>query len=449
MIGSIETEKKIYMKQQVKQVGLWVAAGFLLVNSAQAQSQSAIKPFAPSDSFRSWSIQVNGGLMNQSNLFGYRRHFNQMNDQFGYGASIKKYFLPNFALSADYFGGKLGGANDATGQSFETNIPWSAALSAQVGLANINFRHKEGVIKPYLQAGYGLMAYENTLMNGNASTTRESTAKFIPAALGVKFGLMPGLMLDVAYQLNATESRWIDGRAGTRKDLFSYAKVGLEFALGNSDKPFLGNSNPVRGMQEEYQGLYDELQAENQRQKAELESTKNSLNGQINSLLNDLKDDDGDGVANKFDQCPGTPKGVKVDGSGCPLPEVKAPVIQQITITEEDKRVVADAIANLEFDLGKATIRPTSHASLNKVAALLIEKNFSLKLAGHTDNTGSLQLNLKLSKDRAESVKAYLVSKGANPSRIEATGYGPNQPIATNATAEGRQQNRRVEFTLF
>jgi OOP family OmpA-OmpF porin len=441
--------KTKFMNKKVKQVGLLVAAGLLAFNTVNAQSTSSVKPFAPLDAHRSWSIQVNGGLINQSNLFGYRRHFNQMDDQFGYGASIKKYFLPNFALSADYFGGKLAGRNDATGQSFETNIPWSAALSAQIGLANLNWRHKEGIIKPYAQIGYGLMAYENTLMNGNSNHTTESTAKFIPASVGIKFGLMPGMLLDVAYQLNATESKWIDGRAGTRKDLFSYAKVGLEFALGSTEKPFLGNNNPVRGMQDEYKGLYDELTAENNRQKAELESTKNTLNGQISALQNDLKDDDGDGVANKFDQCPDTPKGVKVDGSGCPLPEAKAPVIQQITITEEDKKVVEEAISNLEFDLGKATIRSTSHASLNKVALLLIEKNFSLKLAGHTDNTGSLQTNLRLSKERAEAVKAYLVSKGANPSRIEATGYGPNQPIATNATSEGRQQNRRVEFTLF
>ena len=56
---------------------------------------------------------------------------------------------------------------------------------------------------------------------------------------------------------------------------------------------------------------------------------------------------------------------------------------------------------------------------------------------------------MKLSKDRAEAVKDYLVSKGANPSRIEATGYGETQPIASNKTAAGRAKNRRVEFTLY
>ena len=161
-----------------------------------------------------------------------------------------------------------------------------------------------------------------------------------------------------------------------------------------------------------------------------------------------LKDSDGDGVADKLDKCPGTPAGTVVDGSGCPL-KTPEKVVEKVVVTEADRKVVADAIKNLEFDLGKATIRQKSYATLNRVAALLIEKNFSLKLAGHTDNTGSKALNLRLSKDRAESVKAYLVSQGANASRIEATGYGMGQPIATNKTAAGRQQNRRVEFTLY
>ncbi|MNI56457.1 putative lipoprotein YiaD precursor [compost metagenome] len=155
-------------------------------------------------------------------------------------------------------------------------------------------------------------------------------------------------------------------------------------------------------------------------------------------------------MANKYDKCPGTPSGVQVDGSGCPiLVKNETKIVEKVVVTEADKKVVADAIKNLEFDLSKATIRPTSYATLNKVAELLIEKNFSLKLAGHTDNTGSRELNMRLSKERAESVKAYLVSQGANASRIEATGYGPDQPIASNKNAAGRQQNRRVEFTLY
>src|SRR5690606_10989710 len=116
---------------------------------------------------------------------------------------------------------------------------------------------------------------------------------------------------------------------------------------------------------------------------------------------------------------------------------------------EADKKGVDAAIKNLELETGKSTIRSTSYAQLDRVAAILIEKNFSLKLAGHTDNTGALQTNLPLSQDRPEAAKAYLLSKAPNATRIEATCHGPNPPIASNSTAEGRQQNRRVEFTLF
>ncbi|XHR97923.1 OmpA family protein [Mucilaginibacter sp. UC70_90] len=197
-----------------------------------------------------------------------------------------------------------------------------------------------------------------------------------------------------------------------------------------------------------------EYQWENQRTRAELQQQIDAEKAKNAQLASDLAttnanlaklttDSDGDGVVDVNDKCPNTPAGQKVDGSGCPLAK---PVVY---VTEEDKKVVKDAIKNLEFDLGKATIRAHSYPSLDRVAQLLVDKNFSLKLAGHTDNTGSADLNMRLSKDRAESVKSYLASKGANPSRIEATGYGQTQPIATNKTAAGRQANRRVEFTLY
>jgi OOP family OmpA-OmpF porin len=163
------------------------------------------------------------------------------------------------------------------------------------------------------------------------------------------------------------------------------------------------------------------------------------------------KDSDSDGVSDYFDKCPSTPKTEKVDGAGCPLPKSETIIKEQpkAAITEEDKRIVKEAFKNLEFDLGKATISSKSYPPLDRVAELLVKKNFSLKISGHTDNIGSESSNLKLSKDRAESLKAYLVSKGANPSRIEATGYGETQPIASNKTGAGRQKNRRVELTLY
>lgn len=446
------------MKINFTKAGLAAALTLLVASGLHAQPTpvNAVKTFAPETDYNTWSIGVHLGTLNQSNLIGIRRKFSQVEHRLGYGAYIKKQLLPGFGLQLDYLGGKVAGSHKNSNDAFETQLPWSVALAGNVTLANINWRHHQGVVKPYLTAGLGVLGFETTTEINGTSATGESEAKmFVPAGLGLKFAVAPNILLDLGYKMSLVQSSNFDGAGSGSKDIFSYAHVGMEFALGDKAKPFLGNSNPVSTLYDELltqKALIDEQNSLIAHQKAENDAIKaenDAIKASLAKLDASLADDDGDGVANRFDQCPDTPTGTKVDGAGCPLPEVKEPIIQQIVVTEEDRRVVDEAIQNLEFDLGKATIRPTSNASLNKVAALLIEKNFSLKLAGHTDNTGSMQTNMRLSKERAESVKAYLVSKGANPSRIEATGYGPTQPIAPNNTEAGRQQNRRVEFTLY
>jgi OOP family OmpA-OmpF porin len=266
---------------------------------------------------------------------------------------------------------------------------------------------------------------------------------FIPVGAGFKFGVSKGINIDLGYTVNFMKTDNFDGHnVGPMNDRFSYAHAGIEFALGRKENPQLSNYSPIAALRKETAAEADEL-------RRALSSSEENARRDREMYAKEMGDDDGDGVANKFDKCPSTPANTVVDGAGCPLKTPRPVVTEKVIITEADRKVVDEAIRNLEFDLGKSTIRSTSFATLNRVADLLIEKNFSLKLAGHTDNTGSMALNLRLSKNRAEAVKAYLVSKGANASRIEATGYGPNQPIASNATAEGRQQNRRVEFSLF
>lgn len=443
--NNLETKLNFMIKNfRLKKTNSLVALALFASAPAFAQTTQVndVKPFAPESEFRTWSIGVGAGVINQWNIIGLRKDFGSSESQLGYNFYVKKQITPAFGLRAEYLGGKLSGSAEGSNDKFSTKLPWSAALSADITLANISWRHQQGVIKPYLTVGLGALNYNPTITMGGVEQELGSTTKaFIPAGLGFKFGVANGINIDLGYQVNLANTGTLDGLSTNKVDMFSYVHAGLEFALGDATKPFLGNRNPVVDMRKEYQASYDELAAALKAQKEENEALKAQL-------TTDLADDDGDGVANKFDKCPGTAADAKVDGSGCPLPEAKK-VVQQITVTEEDRRVVDEAIKNLEFDLSKATIRPTSYPSLDKVARLLVEKNFSLKLAGHTDNTGSMKLNMRLSKERAEAVKAYLVSKGANPSRIEATGYGPTQPIATNATAEGRQANRRVEFTLY
>lgn len=104
----------------------------------------------------------------------------------------------------------------------------------------------------------------------------------------------------------------------------------------------------------------------------------------------------------------------------------------------------------VQFKLGSAELLPDSFGLLDEVAGVMrdnaqIEK---LQIEGHTDSTGSAKINKKLSKERAESVRAYLIKKGIEDKRMVAVGFGPDKPIADNATPDGQEANRRVEFNI-
>ncbi len=104
---------------------------------------------------------------------------------------------------------------------------------------------------------------------------------------------------------------------------------------------------------------------------------------------------------------------------------------------------------NIFFDFGKSSLRAESYPELNRVVKLLNEnQNMQIEIAGHTDNVGADDVNLKLSADRAKAVKGYIVSKGISDTRIVSKGYGKTKPLAGNETEEGKQLNRRVEFTI-
>ncbi len=431
-----------------------------------------VKPFSDDDAFRTWSVGVGAGALSTNSIFAsnYRQDFTSPKVQIGYDAYIKKQILPSFGLQAGFLAGKLqadhaqsltpSGASPYS--QFNTKLSWSASLSGDFTLANISWHHQKGLVQPYITLGGGLMGYTPVLTtpDGKSSNFKPDNNGhiqefFIPVGAGLKLDLTEGVNLDLGYQVNFVNSDNVDGYDhGSGNDKFSYIHIGLEFALGSRLKPQLATHNPVASMRSEYitqeqvlQNLLIEQQTQIDAQKAKNDQLRLDLNITNDNLAKLTTDSDGDGVPDFYDKCPNTPAGTPVDGSGCPLP-VKKPDVK-VYITESDRRVVKEAIKNLEFDFGTATIRDHSLPSLDKVAQLLIDKNFSLKLAGHTDNVGSDDANLKLSKDRAEAIRAYLVSKGANASRIEATGYGKTQPIASNRTAAGRQINRRVEFTLF
>ena len=110
---------------------------------------------------------------------------------------------------------------------------------------------------------------------------------------------------------------------------------------------------------------------------------------------------------------------------------------------EPSKPFVLD---DVQFATGRATIRPDSFARLDALVEYMTHKKSTrLEISGHTDNAGKKAANKKLSQQRADAIRDYLVSKGIEAGRIKAVGYGDEKPIAPNDTSEGRQKNRRIE----
>lgn len=104
----------------------------------------------------------------------------------------------------------------------------------------------------------------------------------------------------------------------------------------------------------------------------------------------------------------------------------------------------------VQFEIGKADLKPVSHALLDEVVAVM-KQNPQIEIVevgGHTDSTGSAELNRTLSQQRSESVVRYLVTKGIKQGRLTSKGFGPDVPIADNDSEPGREANRRVEFKI-
>lgn len=179
------------------------------------------------------------------------------------------------------------------------------------------------------------------------------------------------------------------------------------------------------------------------------------------------KDSDGDGVPDWKDECPKTPAGAKgfVDEKGCEIdtdgdgvadwcdkcPEIAGDKDNKgcPAMKKETTNIFKKAMQGIQFESGKAIIKPTSYSILDQVAQVFIENpTYYAEVQGHTDNVGKPEMNKKLSQQRAEAVREYLIKKGVAAERLTAMGYGDERPIADNKTKAGKAKNRRVEFDI-
>jgi len=445
---------------------LIAALGF----AGAAQAQDA-KVFGGRSQYRTWSIGINGGfttpnvLVGGSNAFGKKVGLFEAPIKEYYGINIRKQFSHWFGLQLDAnrghvfthnedglteqlaWGDNSGGAGY---QSAKTTVQYAVSLNGVFQFATIDFLRRENAVNFYASVGYGLLAfnpvlYTNNDESGTAWDNKGSWGEdpfnrdpeydkdyqksaYVPVGLGVKFKLSDRVALDLGYTMNFVDTKSFFGPIAnkTANDKYSYTHAGLEFSLGSKDKQDLNWTNPVATLYDELKDpeLRNEVDALKQRVSA-LESTVQALS----------TDSDGDGVADKFDKCPDTPAGVQVDGSGCP-----------IKFPEPDTTATVGSYPNIQFEFDSSVLKTSSYPTLDQVSADLRASGATLTLEGNASEEGTEDYNYQLGLDRANSVKNYLVNSGVAASQINVISNGETKPVASNATEEGRQLNRNVQF---
>ena len=423
------------------------------------------KVFGGRGQYRTWSVGVNAGITSQFLAIGGTYDYRDFNPSFAYGISIKDQLAHSFGLQLDVmgYGSKVSGYNAKTptptsaagtggvnAGSFATQIQWTGTISGVVNVATIDFLRRKNSVNFFVSAGAGVVSYvPQAFQNGdqtgliatskNGSNTVKGDPLYqldIPVGAGVKFKLSDRVALNFGYTANFLNGDYFDAtsKIANHKDKFSYGYGGLEFSLGSSAKPNLDWVNPVALM---YDELYDQA----------LRDEVAALKGRVTNVenaVNDLKkDSDGDGVADQFDKCPNTPAGTVVDGGGCPI---KFP--EPDTTKKAAAAVVAPATpySNIQFEFDSSVLRTSSYPVLDATSADLRTAKKTLMVSGFASSEGTAAHNLQLSKDRANSVKTYLVNSGVDAKRLKVKGYGETKPIADNSTEDGRVLNRRVEF---
>jgi outer membrane protein OmpA-like peptidoglycan-associated protein len=335
-------------------------------------------------------------------------------------------------------------------------------LEADASL-NLKMVSEKYWVQPYLIAGLGAQMYGGTYFGA-----------FIPTGVGMKVNLFD----DAHFFVNSQY------RIPVTKETVNYHffnQVGIAGRIGTKKEPELKPLPPTPPADTDKDGIIDSLdKCPSVPGIAKYEgcpvpdTDKDGLNDEEDKCPDiaglaryqgcPVPDTDKDGINDEEDKCPteagpignqGCPF-VDTDGDGVPDPDDKCPAVAGPKenqgcpeIKEEVVKKINYAAQNIYFATGKATLLSKSFKGLNEVAQVLKDDaGLKLTIDGHTDNTGADNLNQKLSENRAAAVKAYLVKKGIDESRLVSAGYGETQPVADNKTAAGRQKNRRVELKL-
>jgi OOP family OmpA-OmpF porin len=438
------TLKKTVALSVVSLMAVGVASAQMTTDTSKTSSaMSTAKVFGGASQYRTFSIGINGGVTGDALLTGSRNDgFTKAVVSYGYGLYVKEQWAQSWSTQLDLTGGQVKGNDGSADPGFFKTDYFQEELNGTYNFASIDmdYLHRERTVNFFLKGGGGLIQYhpEGEFADGATFDYVNDQGKkhyvsnlVLDAGAGVKFRLSDAVALDLGYTENFIDAQNFDGtRSGyPQKDHYAYGYAGLEFTLGSKSKPALEWANPVAMM---YDELYDAAL------RAEVEALKGRVTNVETAVADLKKDSDGDGVSDQFDKCPNTPAGSVVDGSGCVI------VFPKDTVKMDS--VKASPYSNIQFEFDSSVLRTSSYPALDASSAALRASGKTITLAGYASSEGTAAHNMRLSKDRAESVKTYLVNSGVEAKHLKVKGYGETHPIADNSTEEGRVANRRVEF---
>lgn len=343
-----------------------------------------------------------------------------VDDEFGgLQLTIGRYVTDWLALEGVLGSSSLSGSDDLSLTEFGVN----AVLSPS----------REQRISPYFTLGFGVLDASSDLFI-------DDTAAFTNLGIGLNWRVGDGpLAVRLEHRMRSSDedSRNLSDRITT---------VGLSFAFGAKAAPM-----PVVAADPDSDGdgVRDSMDA-----------CPNTPAGHKVDSRGCSLDSDGDGVVDADDQCPNTYRGATVDAKGCELDDDNDGVVNRLDDcpnTAAGVRVdvngceIKDVIdlPGVNFETNSDRLLPGADDVLRDAAATLQKyPELVVEVAGHTDSAGAADYNQGLSERRANTVRDYLINAGASEAGLSARGYGEANPIADNATAEGRASNRRVELRI-
>mgnify|MGYP001238669202 FL=1 len=389
--------------------------------------------------------------------------------------SSTKFGAPALSLSRYLGSGFSIGAQYAIGNAEENGVDLN--YNSLDGIIKYNIT--EGNILPYVFAGYGMSKYSDSDDNDGFFPSTES-GRTISGGIGINFYLDNNIAINVSTSYRGVSEE------DTHSHLQHIIGLSYNFGAGDADKdgvPDQKDTCPdVPGLKE-FDGCPDTDGdgIPDNKDKCPEESGSASLEGCPDTdgdgiadpddacpnqagtaAMNGCPDSDGDGVADKVDTCPetfGDP-----ENNGCPWADRDADGVPDKDDKCPDEKGTAGnkgcpdqpedlmEFINSEqnrflFSASSSVINNEDHKTLNVIKELLIQYPIVIiTIEGHASSDGSTAYNQKLSEQRAEALKAHLISLGVESNRIETVGYGESKPIEDNKYAKGRKQNRRAEI---